>query len=75
MDHLDLTIANYSKRIESALCAISRKTFGKESILMGLVPKNPVALSVGNINIDSMEDKNNKSTYKIYNTNEDVSFR
>ena len=65
MDHLDLTIEKESKT-ESALGAISGKTFDKGSVLTALVPKKPVGLSVSNINIDqrvvestSVEDKNN----------------
>ena len=42
---------------------------------MALVPKKPVALSIGSINVLSVEDKNKNSTYKIHhNTNEEVSF-
>ena len=44
-------------------------------LVTALVPKKSVAPSVGSINIDSVEDKNNNSTYKIHdNTNEEVSF-
>ena len=75
MDHLDLTVARENRRIESALCTISGKTLGKESVLTTLAPKKPVALSVSSINIDSMEDKNNNSSYKKHDsTNEEVSF-
>ena len=57
-----------------------RENFGKESVLTALVPKKPVALPVGRINIDqravenaSMEDKNSNSTYKVDdNINEKV---
>ena len=57
-----------------------RENFGKESVLTVLVPKKPVALPVGRINIDqravenaSMEDKNSNSTYKVDdNINEKV---
>ena len=52
MDHFNLTIAKESGRTESALCTVSGKTFGKESVLTALVPKKPVALSVGIIKID-----------------------
>ena len=42
---------------------------------MTLILKKPVALSVGIINIDSVDDKNKYSTYKThYNPNEEVSF-
>ena len=74
MDYLDLTITKESRKTESALCAILGKTFGKESVVTALVPKKPVALTVSSINIDSGENKNNSSTYKIYNDSEDVSF-
>ena len=57
--HFDLTIGKESRRTKSALCAISRKMFCKESVLMTLVLKKPVTLSVGIINIDSADDKNN----------------
>ena len=33
MDHLDLTIAKESRRTKSDLCAISKKPFGKESVV------------------------------------------
>ena len=46
-----------------------------------LVPKKPIAPSVGSINVVQrvvenplVEDKNEILTYKIHNTNEDVSF-
>ena len=52
MDNLDLMIAKEKRKTESALCAISGKTFGKEFILTALVPKKPVAMSVGIINVD-----------------------
>ena len=52
MDYFGLTIAKQNKRTEFALCEISGKTFGKESILTALVPKKPVALSVGSMNIN-----------------------
>ena len=82
MNHLDLAIEKESRRTEFALCAISGKMFGKEFALLDIVPKNPVALLVGSINIDQrlienviVEDENNSSTYKTHdNTNKDVSF-
>ena len=52
MDHLDLTIAKESRRTVSALCKISGKTLSKGFVLTTFVPKKPVALSVGSINID-----------------------
>ena len=45
LDHLDLGIAKGSKQPESACCAISEKTFGKENILMASVPQKSVTLS------------------------------
>ena len=78
MDHLNLTIAKESR----SACAISGKTFRKESVLTGLVSTKPVALSVDSINIDqrvvenaSVQDKDNNLTYTIHgNANEKVSF-
>ena len=73
MDHLDLIIAKQSRRIEYTLCTISGKTFCKESALTALVPKKPVALSGGIIDVDQRvvessivknKNKNNISTYK-----------
>ena len=73
MDHLDLIIAKQSRRIEYTLCTISGKAFGKESALTVLVPKKPVALSGGIIDVDQRvvesaivnnKNKNNISTYK-----------
>ena len=52
MEYLDTTAANKSRKTESALCAISGKTFGKESVLTPLVPNKPVSLSVGSTNVD-----------------------
>ena len=53
MDHLDLTIAKYNRKTESALYAILGKTFGKELILTSSIPKKkPVVLSIGSINVD-----------------------
>ena len=80
VDHLDLTIMKESRRTESALCAVSRKTFGKKSVLTALVPKKSVALLliVGSINIDqrvvedvSMEDNNTGLAYKIHDKTND----
>ena len=74
MGHLDLTVVKKSRRTESSLCAISGKTFGKVCS-NGYSSKKSVALSVGSINVDSVENKNNSSTFKIQgNTNEEVSF-
>ena len=73
IDHLDLIIAKQSRRIEYTLCTISGKTFGKGSALAALVPKKPVALSGGIIDVDQRvvesfivknKNKNNISTYK-----------
>ena len=75
MDHLDITIAKESRRTKSSVCASSGKMFGKESVLKVLVLTKPTALSVDIINIDSVEDKNNNSPYKIHgNTYEEVRF-
>ena len=83
MEYLDLTITKESRRTESALCAISGKNLGKESVVKTLVSKKPVAQSVRSINVDQrvvenllVEDKDIFFTYctKIHNTNEDVSF-
>ena len=75
MDHLDLTVAKECRRTGFAFCAISGKTFGKESILTALVLKKPVALSVDSIIIDSMKDKNDNLAYEIHdNADEKVSF-
>ena len=52
MDHLDLKIVKYSRKTESALCAVLGESFAKESVLTALVPNSPVALSVGSISID-----------------------
>ena len=74
-DHLDVTIAKESKRAGSAFCTTFGKTSGKESVLTALVLQKPAALSVSNIMIDSVEDKNSNSVYRIHdNTNEKVSF-
>ena len=82
MDHLDPTTAEEIRKSESFLCAISGTSFGKESVLMTLVSKKPVALSVGIINVDQrvvesalVKDKNkNNTSTSIHNTNEDISF-
>ena len=74
MNHLDLTVARESRKTESTFSATSGKTFRKESVLTALVPKKPIALSVGSINIDSVEDKNNNSTYKIHDYTNEVNF-
>ena len=58
MEYFDLTIARGSRRAESALCAISGKTFGRESVLTALVPKTPVAQPVGSINVDQKVGNN-----------------
>ena len=39
LDHLDLAISKGSKRTESACCAISGKSFGKETVLTASVPQ------------------------------------
>ena len=80
MDHLDLMMAKIS-RTKSAPSANSGKPFGKESGLANLVPKKPVAMSVGSINIDqrvvenaSMKGNSNILTYKIRNSGEEINF-
>ena len=84
MDRLDIMAAKGSRRAESALCTISGKTFGKESVLAPLVPTKLVALSVNLINVDQRvvesdlvkgKNKINILTCKMHNTNENVSFR
>ena len=45
LDHLDLAISKGSKRTESACCAISGKSFGKETVLTASVPQTYIALS------------------------------
>ena len=52
MDYLDLTIVKESGRTEPALCAISGEKFSRESVLTTLVPKKPITLLVGSINVD-----------------------
>ena len=73
MHHLDPIIAKQSRRVEYTLCTISGKTFGKESALTALVPKKPVALSGGIIDVNQRvvessivknKNKKNISTYK-----------
>ena len=44
LDHLDLAISKESKRKESACCAISGKSFGKETVLTASVPQKYVTL-------------------------------
>ena len=51
LDHLDLAIAKESKQTESACCAISGKTFGKETILTASVPQKPQALPAESIDL------------------------
>ena len=53
----------------------------EESVLTALIPKKPVALSIGRINIDQrvvenaiVEDNNKSSTYKIHHNINEVSF-
>ena len=67
MDHLDLPIAKENRRTEFDLCAISGKTFPKESVLTALLPKESVAQPVGSIKVDQkvrkktvVEDKNKR---------------
>ena len=45
LDHHDLAISKGSKRTESACCAISGKSFGKETVLTASVPQKYIALS------------------------------
>ena len=78
MEYLDLTIAKESRRTESALCAISGKSFRKEAVLTALVPMKSVAQPVGSIKVDQkvgkktvVENKNKSLAHKIQeNTNE-----
>ena len=58
MTYPDLTIAKESRRTEPALCAISGNTFHKGAVLTALLPKKPVAQSVGNINVDQKVGEN-----------------
>ena len=73
MDYLDLTIEKESRKTESALCAASGKTFGKESERTAFVLKNPVVLSMSSLNVNQraienpcVKDKNKILTYKIH---------
>ena len=53
MDHLNLTNAKENRKTKSALCAISGKTFGGESVLTALFSEHSVVvLSVGSINVE-----------------------
>ena len=45
LDHLDLAISKERKRTESACCAISGKTFSKETSRKASIPQKSVALS------------------------------
>ncbi|CAN0279405.1 unnamed protein product, partial [Ascophyllum nodosum] len=75
LDHLDMAISKGSKRTESACCAISGKSFGKETVLTASVPQKPIALSSAvSINIDQrslqegtsvVEHDNDSPTYRI----------
>ena len=80
MDHPDLTTKKERKITEATLCANPAKIFGKQSVLMTLMPKQNEALSVGRISVDQRVVENasgegkKESTYKIHNTIEDISF-
>ena len=67
MDHLDLTIAEESRKAEYVLCAISGKTYINESVLLiiALVLKKPEALPVDSINIDQRAIQNTSEEDKI----------
>ena len=52
-DHLDLAISKESKRTESACCAISGKSFCKETALTVSVPQKYISSAVS-INIDQI---------------------
>ena len=52
MEYLVLAIAKESRRTQSALCAMSGKTFRKEASLTALVPNKSVAQPVDSIKID-----------------------
>ena len=53
LDHLDLVISKESKRTESTCCAISGKTFSKETIRTASIPQKSIAPSSAvNMNID-----------------------
>ena len=80
LDHLDLAISKESKQTESACCAISGKSFGKETVLTASVPQNYIALSSAvSMNIDqkAVQDgssvaghDNDSPTYRIlHNSN------
>ena len=76
MEYLDLTIAKESRRTESALCAISGKTFRK------VVSKKSVAQPIGTIKVDqkvggesTVEDKNKSLAEKIQENTNEVSCR
>ena len=58
MEYLDLSLVKESRRTESALCAISGKKLGRESVLTALVPEKPVAQAVGSINVDQKVGEN-----------------
>ena len=80
MEYLDLTIAKESRRTEYALCAISGKTFRKESVQTVLVPKKSVAQPVGSIKVDQklggkpvVESKNKSLADNIQETTNEVS--
>ena len=62
LDHLDLAISKGSKRTESACCAISGKSFGKETVLTASVPQKYIALSSAvSMNIErSLQDGSSK---------------
>ena len=61
IEYLDLTIAKESIQTESALCAISGKTFRKEAVLTALVPKKSVAQLVSSIKVDQKVGKKTSS--------------
>ena len=55
------------------------KKNGKESVLTAIFPKEPVALSVGSINVGQrvvenplVEDKNERLTYKMHEDTDEV---
>ena len=52
MEYLDLTIAQESRRTESAICTISGKIFCKEAVLTALVPTMCVAQPIESSNVD-----------------------
>ena len=72
MDHRDLTIANESRRTESALCAISGRAFGNKTVLTDIMSKKPIIPSAS-VSIDndqttlenvSVGHNKDSSTYK-----------